>query len=147
MSQPNSQLPKTDSPLPTNRTTAGVLFGDLAVLFAFIATGQYAHQYYFWELPVHTLLVFSPFVVAWLVVAPIAGLFRPDVLASYRLTVAILVPAWIAATLLGGLIRSTAFFPGSAPIDFLAANVAFGLLFLVPWRVLVSWLYRRRLGE
>lgn len=133
-------MPAVQARLPTSRFMAAVLVGDLVVLFAFVATGQYAHEYYFWEFPMHTVMVLLPFLIAWLVVAPLAGLFSRNRIHRYELTVVLVVIAWVAASLLGGLIRSTAYFPGGMPPSFLAATIAFGILFLVPWRLFVSWL-------
>lgn len=139
MSQKTYALPTVRERLPTSPFMIAVLGGDLLVLFAFIATGQYAHDYYFWQLPAHTIMVMLPFVIAWFVVAPVAGLFSVDYMQSYTLTVALVVLAWIAASLLGGLIRATEYFPGGIQADFVLANVVFGILFFVPWRLFVSW--------
>lgn len=116
-----------------------VLAGDLLVLFAFIATGQYTHHYYFWQLPEHTLMVLTPFVIAWLLVASLVGLFSPEKMQRYGKTAGLVVVAWVGASLLGGFIRATAYFPGGMPADFLLANLVFGLLFVLPWRLFVSW--------
>jgi hypothetical protein len=88
------------------------------------------------------VLITIPFIIAWLLLAPLAGLFDLDTLQSYRLTIPIVTSTWIGASLLGGFIRSTALFPGGAPVLFLLANIGFGILFFVPWRVLVTWRLR-----
>ena len=121
---------------------AAVLAGDLVVLFAFVATGQYAHSYYFWQDLAHTVLITIPFVLAWLSLASLARLFDPDTLGTYRLTIPLVAGTWIGASLLGGFIRSTALFPGDAPPMFLLANIGFGMLFFVPWRAFVTWRLR-----
>lgn len=125
--------------LPASRAMLAVFAGDIAVLFAFIATGQYAHEYYFWELPVHTLLITIPFVIAWVLVAPLAGLYSKQKMQQFYLVVPLVVGSWVVISSLGGLIRSTEFFPGGAPPVFLAANLIFGTLYLLPWRLFVSW--------
>lgn len=135
-------LPTPTPGLPSTRGTIALLVGDLLVLFAFVAAGQYAHHYYFWQLPVHTVMVLLPFLVAWLVIAPLAGLYRRETVGNYTATLLGVVPAWIAVSLLGGAIRSTALFPGNAPIDFLAANVGVGLLFVLPWRLVACLVFR-----
>jgi hypothetical protein len=124
--------------LPNTATALAVLLGDLAVVFAFVAVGQYKHGYFFWEFPRRTVVVLSPFVVAWLVVALPAGLFSDRTLTSYRDTALLLVPAWVCASLLSGAIRRTALIPGNAPVSFLLVNLVFGLLFLGTWRVLAT---------
>lgn len=132
-------VPSVLTRLPASRAMLGVFAGDMLVLFAFIATGQYAHEYYFWELPVHTLLVTLPFIIAWILVAPLAGLYSKQKIKQFHLVVPLVVGSWVVISLLGGFIRSTGFFPGGAPPAFLAVNVVFGTLFLLPWRLVVSW--------
>lgn len=136
-------LPHVRRRLPTTGSTLAILAGDLVVLFAFIATGQYAHNFYFWEVPIHTIEVLLPFVIAWGLVSFAVGLFDRELLLSYTRTVEFVIPAWIGASLVGGAIRATAVFPGGAPLDFLLANIVFGLLFFVPWRLAATFLYRR----
>lgn len=143
MSQSTRSLAFVRTRIPTTRFLGTVLLGDLLVLFAFVATGQYAHQYYFWEQPVHTVLITVPFVIAWLLVAPLAGLYSLDRIRSVRVVVPVVIIAWIAVSLLGGAVRATPVFPGGAPVMFLLANIGFGILFLLPWRLLVTWYLKR----
>jgi hypothetical protein len=122
---------------------AAVLAGDLLVLLAFVAIGQYTHGYLFWEVPIYATKVAVPFVVAWLAVFPAIGLYAEKRLGSYRRTALLVVGAWLGVAFLGGAIRATALFPGGSPPSFLAANIVFGLLFFMPWRLFVS----RQLGR
>ena len=138
MSQRTQTLPTVRARLPTSRAMAAVLAGDLLVLFAFVATGQYTHGYYFWEVPVYAAQVMVPFVIAWLAVFPAIGLYASDRLRSYKRTAVLLIVAWLGVSLLGGAIRATPLFPGGSPPSFLVANVVFGLLFFLPWRLFVS---------
>lgn len=133
--------PSVRNRLPRTRPALAVLAGDLIALFAFVAVGQYKHGYFFWEFPVRTVVVMSPFVVAWLCVALPAGLFRSQTLTSYRYTVLSFVPAWVCASILSVGIRRTALIPGNAPVSFLLVNIVFGTLFLGTWRLLATtWL-------
>ena len=54
---------------------AVVLLGDLLALFGFLAVGQYRHGYLFWEHPSRTLLLLSPILCLWIVLAVPTGLF------------------------------------------------------------------------
>lgn len=139
MSQQTQSIPSVRARLPTTRFMTAVLGGDLLVLFAFVATGQYTHGYFFWEFPVRTLMVLLPFAIGWLLVAPLAGLFSPERIRSFRLTVPLVAGAWIVAASVGAFLRSTPYFPGGASIEFLLVNIGFGILYFVPWRLLVSW--------
>lgn len=171
MSYGQQMRPLLSARLPTSPSMVAVLAGDLLVLFAFVATGQVSHGYLFWEAPVRTVLVAVPAIVGWLVLAVPAGLFvpenlrlntpsliplpavlmglvpsrlsLPETLRNLPRLVLTVTVVWIGAALIGGFLRSTSLFPGSAPVSFLLANIVFGTLFLVPWRVLASW----RLGQ
>ncbi|MFT4946793.1 MAG: hypothetical protein ACI8TL_001030 [Natronomonas sp.] len=167
MSYGQQVRPLLGARLPTTPSMAAVLAGDLLVLLAFVATGQVSHGYVFWEAPARTVLITVPVAVGWLALAIPAGLFVPErlrldtpsstlipaPLARFvpsklalpkqlrnvsRLVLTIVV-VWVGAALIGGAIRSTNLIPGSAPVSFLLANVVFGALFLVPWRVAVGW--------
>lgn len=123
-----------------------LLVGDVLVLLAFISVGLLSHSIEPWRLPDHTLRTLTPFLLAWLVVAPLVGLYGRRTLTSYRTTASRVTAGWLLASLLGGAIRSTAHFPGGAPLDFLLVNIAFGLLFFLPWRLLVAGVTRRSVG-
>lgn len=143
MSYGQQVRPLLGARLPTTPSMAAVLAGDLLVLLAFIATGQISHGYLPWEAPARTVLITVPVVVGWLVLAIPAGLFVPGKLVDLKRAVPTVIVVWVGAALIGGFIRSTSLVPGSAPVSFLLANVVFGIVFLVPWRVLVGW----RLGR
>ena len=143
MSYGQQVRPLLGARLPTTPSMGAVLAGDLLVLLAFVATGQISHGYVFWEAPARTVLITVPVVIGWLLLAIPAGLFVPGKLVELKRAVPTVIVVWIGAALIGGAIRSTSLVPGSAPLPFLLANVVFGTLFLVPWRVLVGW----RLGR
>lgn len=138
MTQQHGSGPVLTDRLPTTHTALAVLAGDLVALFAFVAVGQYSHGYLFWEFPARTVVVTAPIVGSWLLVAPVAGLYRDRTVTSYRHTALALVPAWVCASLLGGAVRRTALVPGNAPVSFLLVNVVFGLLFLGLWRAVAT---------
>lgn len=143
MSYGQQVRPLLGARLPTTPSMAAVLAGDLLVLLAFVATGQISHGYVFWEAPARTVLITIPVVAGWLLLAVPAGLYVPGRLTSLKRLVPTVIAVWIGATLIGGLLRSTSLIPGSAPVSFLLANIVFGTLFVLPWRVLVGW----RLGR
>ena len=129
--------------LPTTQSAVAVLGGDLLVLFALIAVGQYTHGYLFWEAPARTVLITTPFVIGWLLVSPLAGLYSTETLERYRRTLLFVVPAWVGTSLIGSALRGSELFPGGAPVVFVLVNIGTGLLFLIPWRLFVTWLYNR----
>ena len=122
---------------------ATILLGDVLVLLAFVGTGLLSHSIEPWRFPSHTLTVVTPFLLAWLVVAPLLGLYRHETRFEYQRAALLTINCWIVASLLGGAIRATSYFPGGAPIDFLLVNVVFGLAFFLPWRLAVVAVSRR----
>lgn len=122
---------------------AAVLAGDVLVLLAFIGFGLLSHGVEPWLRPTHALRTLTPFLVGWLVVAPIAGGYRRATLTGYFRTIGFVTLAWIGASLLGAAIRSTSYFPGGAPMNFVLVTVAIGFAFLLPWRLCSAAILRR----
>lgn len=142
MSNTTRQSPRLrnrlDDRLPTTPTALVLLTGDLLALFGFLAVGQYKHGYLFWEYPSRTLLLLSPLVVLWSVLAVPAGLATESSLTNYRETATKLLSVWLGVAILNGLLRRTAYIPGYAPPSFFAVSFAFGLLFVGGWRLLAT---------
>ena len=129
--------------LPLSGPAAATMVGDVLAVVVFTVAGLYSHSTLAWEVPVYTLETLAPFLIAWSVVAPLVGVYHRRTLASYRLTVPLVVLAWTVAALLGSQIRATAFFPGGAPLAFVLVSVGVGILCLLPVRLLATWQCRR----
>ena len=146
MSKTTTQSPRVWSgiagQLPTTRTAIALLIGDLVALFGFLAVGQYKHGYLFWENPSRTLLLLSPILSLWLVLALPTGLFTESSLHSYRKTAPKIVSVWVVVAVLNGLLRGTDYIAGTAPESFFIVSIVFGALFLFGWRLLVMTLAR-----
>lgn len=123
--------------VPRSPAAGLVLVGDLLGLLAFVVWGLYSHGLPAWEMPGHTLTTLAPFLIAWLALAPVFGLYRRDTLRSYRRTLGLLVGGWVIIAFVGGLIRATRFFDGGTGLTFFLVNIVFGLLILLPWRLAV----------
>lgn len=126
-----------------HRSIAAIAAGDFAILAAFVAYGLLSHAINPLEFPLHAIETAVPFVLAWILVAPIGGLYRRRTIESIRATLFRTTLVWTVASLLGGAIRATSLFHGQAPPIFLLANLVFGLAFLLPWRLAVSLWWRR----
>lgn len=133
--------------LPVYPAGAVVLLGDILGVLLFIVWGLYSHQTLAWEVPGYTLTRFAPFLIAWVVLAPLVGLYHRRTLQSYRLTLALLVAGWTLVAPLGSLIRASSLFSGGASVVFVLVNLVFGLVVLVPWRLGVVAAVRRRAGR
>lgn len=128
---------------PRSLPTVAVLAGDVLVVAAFIGYGLVSHGIVPWEYPVHTVDVLTPFLVSWLLVAGVAGLYHRRTFESLRRTALLTAGGWVVASLLGSALRATAFFPGDAPLAFVLVNLGFGMAFMLPWRLVVAWLFER----
>lgn len=118
-------------------------FGDLVALLAFTVVGLLSHGVEPWLAPWHTVMVAFPFVIAWLLLAPLGTLYNVETVLSPRKTLLRTMIVWAGATVVGGGIRATPIFPGEAPIPFLLVTLGFGLLIMGSWRVGVAALLTR----
>lgn len=129
--------------LPDSPAAAGVFAGDLLAVAGLLVAGLVHHGVPPHQHPLHALETIAPFALAWGLLAPAIGLYLRETLVSYRRTLVALLVGWPAITLLGGLVRSTPYLQGDAPVTFLLVNVALGFLVLLPWRVLATASLRR----
>lgn len=105
--------------------------GDLLAILAFVLVGELQHGGLGAQRYAGALL---PFLIGWLVVAPLFGAYSSDTLESTRSALLLAVTTWLGADLLGQLLRGTATFPGNANPQFFVVALAFGGLFLVAAR-------------
>ena len=115
-----------------------VAIGDALAIVAFLALGLTRHGIDPLLFPRHTVLTALPFVSAWFLLAPIAGLYRLRTLRSGPSTLVRTTAAWTGVSLLGSAVRSTPFLPGGAPPEFLLVVIVFGAGVLLPWRLAVT---------
>lgn len=128
-----SRLPALD------RTNAGLFIGDLLVIFAVFSYGLRAHGVSVLDRPRYLFVTAGPYVLAWLFAGPASGLYARRVRDQWRSVVVSSVIAWTAVCVFGSVLRSTAVFPGSAPLVFVLVLIVVGLAVLLPWRVAVSF--------
>lgn len=124
--------------LETRPFTVLVAAGDVAVIVLLLAAGLFAHGTDPLAAPGYTLRTASPFVLGWVIAAPLFGAYGRHLRSRPTVVAGAVVGAWIGAVLLGAAIRSTGLVPGTAPPVFVAVTVAVGLPVLLPWRVAVS---------
>lgn len=129
-----------------------VVSGDVVVLLAFVAFGLVTHDVDPIANPGHWLATATPFVVGWLVAS--AALDAQGVRArrSYRYAALSSTAAWVAGALLGAVLRygprylSGGGVDSSIALQFTFVMVAFGLSFILPWRLCVVYLNREALS-
>lgn len=123
--------------------TLGLVVGDLLVILSVMAIGLLSHDVSPLADPSHTIQTALPFLLGWILTAPVCGLYAERIWESIPFTVGITILAWSGASLLGGAIRSTTYFHGGAPAVFIVVTVGTGLLVLLPWRVFISYALSR----
>lgn len=112
-----------------------LVLGDVFIITMVIGIGIWFHGLNPLENAARSVLTIGPFVVGWLLVAPIAGVYRSVVRSSLSKTIIVVTIAWFVAAIVGSGLRSMPFLPGQAPLEFVAVTIGTGLLGLLPWRV------------
>lgn len=118
--------------------TGLLLIVDLAIIAAQLSYGLVIHGVDPLSVPMHTAETLAPFLLAWLLVAPMLGVYTARVRRSITETVLSVTTAWIVAALLGVGLRATPWLTGGAPLAFVLVTIGMGLLTLLPWRLLAS---------
>ncbi|ELY63973.1 DUF3054 domain-containing protein [Natrinema versiforme] len=119
---------------PTGRERVGTAAVDTLLVAGFVLFGRIEHGGNPLAEPLASLETIAPFVIGWLAVALLAGIYtrdRPVGRDGLRLTAV----AWIAAANVGLMLRASPLFEGSATWPFPLVITGFGLLVLLGWRL------------
>ncbi|MGQ3413082.1 DUF3054 domain-containing protein [Natrinema sp. LN54] len=115
------------------RQRVGIAVVDTVLIAGFVLLGRIEHGGNPLAEPLASLETIAPFVIGWLAVALLAGIYtrdRPVGRDGLRLTAV----AWIAAANVGLMLR-VSLFEGSATWPFPLVITGFGLLVLLGWRL------------
>lgn len=119
------------------RPLAGALVaGDSLALAAFVVAGTIQHGEQPLSNPGVVASALAPFLLAWVAVAVLGGLYTADAVVSVRRALSWTVPAWIVAVLLGHGLRATPLFRGGTTVAFVLVTALVGGFLLVGWRLL-----------
>lgn len=122
--------------LRTDRRLASVVAIDLLVVVGLVLTGMVQHGTI--DQPARVVGTVSPFLIGWLVAAPLAGTYAvsdgdgggfASVLKYRRAAV-----TWLAAANVGLVLRSAPAFPGGTAWAFPLVITGLGLVALLGWR-------------
>jgi hypothetical protein len=119
-------------------TTLVVAAGDLLCIGLFVVLGELSHGIDPLRQPLVVVDTYVPFLVGWLVVSLLGGLYTRDAWLFPKRAVAWTLPAWFLADLIAQLLRATAFFHGDAALTFYLVAAAVGGLLLASWRAAVA---------
>lgn len=131
-----------DDRIELSATSAALFVGDLAAIAAFVVAGEFRHfaaDQALARAP-ETLL---PFLVGWLLVAPVAGAYARGVGARLRPSVLTVAAAWVGAALIGQALRATRYVSGGFDPVFVAVSLLVGAALLVAWRIAAAYALAR----
>ncbi|MFC6835978.1 DUF3054 domain-containing protein [Halomarina ordinaria] len=123
-----------------SRTTLALAAGDLLLIAAFVVLGEFSHigvERTFAN-PGYVFEAFLPFLLGWLVVAPLVGAYGREARETVRSAVGYALFAWGGAVVVGQALRATPLFRGDFAVTFFLVSLGVGAVLLVPWRVVVS---------
>lgn len=118
--------------------TALLFVVDLAIIALQLSYGLIVHGTDPLAVPFYTAETVVPFLLGWLLVAPMMGVYTARIRGSLTETALAVGIAWIVAALIGVGLRATPWFVGGAPPTFVLVTVGTGLATLLPWRLLVT---------
>ncbi|PSP89595.1 DUF3054 domain-containing protein [Halobacteriales archaeon QS_4_69_34] len=135
----NSTVASLRARVEPSPTSAGLAFGDGALIAAFVLLGELRHGYGLLADPLRVLDTALPFFLGWALAAVLAGVYAPRARRSTRVAARATTFAWIGAALLGQALRASPLFHGGFALPFVLVSFGVGLLLLVPWRVAVAY--------
>lgn len=131
----------TDSFLANRVDTAALplAVGDVLVIIAFIYVGTLQHGTVGFPPAgvggVVTLLgVAAPFLLGWVVVAPLVGAYSAGAAESAKASVPLAIRSWIPAAVIGLVLRATPVFDGGVAVAFAVVILVVGSVSLGSWR-------------
>jgi flagellin-like protein len=116
-----------------------IAVGDLVVLVLFLLAGTLHHGHTLADLradPLLYVLAAGPFLVGWLVCAPLVGAYSPGGGSAPNSSIPLAIRSWVPAALVGLLIRYLALPDRGVTPVFAAVIVVGGTVVLAVWRYL-----------
>lgn len=118
--------------------TAALAGVDVLLVLAFVVLGEFSHYGVTPTAFVRAPGTAAPFLLGWVVLAPLAGLYAPAARHSVRAAAVRTAAAWVGTVAVGQALRATAAFPGEFAVAFAVVSLLVGLALLLPWRVFVA---------
>lgn len=116
--------------------------GDALAIAVFVIAGTVQHGGQPLSNPGAVAGTLAPFLLAWVAVALVGGLYTADAARSPRRALGWTVPAWVVAVLLGHALRATPLFSGSTTVAFVLVTLVVGGVLVVGWRVLFATIFK-----
>jgi hypothetical protein len=113
--------------------------GDLLVIAALFGAGTVHHNGvpFVVSNPGYLAGAIGPFVVGWVVAAPLLGAYAPGAAESSKAAVPLAIRSWLLADALALGIRATPFVRGGVQLSFVLVSLGVGIAGLALWRTLL----------
>ncbi|QFU83688.1 DUF3054 domain-containing protein [Natronorubrum aibiense] len=138
----DSAVQTTDRSRGIDRETLLLGVCDVGLLAGLVIVGQLSHDVNPITQPVASLEAIAPFIIGWLVVAAVIGLYTQSAASSVAQAARLTTATWLGAANIGLLLRQGVF-GDTAAWPFPLVITGFGLLLLVGWRVGYTAVLRR----
>ncbi|MFB6157095.1 MAG: DUF3054 domain-containing protein [Haloferacaceae archaeon] len=112
--------------------------GDVLALALVFSAGAARHNgtAYLLNNPGYWAATLLPFLLGWVVAAPLLGAYSPGAAESAKAAIPLAVRAWVVADVVALALRASPLFHGGVQPVFAAITLASGVVGLVAWRVL-----------
>ncbi|WP_330632262.1 DUF3054 domain-containing protein [Halocatena halophila] len=119
-----------------------VALGDLLLIGLFVLVGELRHWglEYLLANPMRLVGTATPFLLGWIAGSLILGTYSRTARRTPKTATLYAAGTWLIAVVIGQTLRATSVFHGDFAISFALVSLAVGLVLLVPWRVLTTWL-------
>lgn len=120
-----------------DRAAAPLAVGDLLVLMGFLTVGTLSHTTteFLANEPTYLLGVWAPFLIGWVLVAPLVGAYSAGAVETAKSSVPLVVRSWVPAAAVGFVLRAFVF-RGGAALAFVGVILVTGAVALGGWRAL-----------
>jgi hypothetical protein len=121
-----------------DRAAIPLAVGDVVAILVVLTIGANQHNPtdFLIENPLYLLGIYAPFLIGWVLVAPLVGAYSPGAVESAKASLPLVIRSWVPAALIGLGLRATPIFHGGVQLIFVAVMVVTGAVALAVWRVL-----------
>jgi FtsH-binding integral membrane protein len=124
-------------------TTALLAVGDVLAIALFVTAGEFTHGINPFLNPGRAAGTLAPFLVGWVLVAGLGGLYARDSISSITGALGRTFLAWTLAVGVAQALRATAVFHGNAALTFALVSIGVGGVLLCGWRGMAALLLGR----
>jgi hypothetical protein len=112
--------------------------GDVVVIALLFGAGTVHHNTFAFVAanPGYLAATIAPFLVGWVVAAPLLGAYAPGAAESAKAAVPLGLRSWVLADLVALGLRATPYVSGGVQLSFVAVSLGVGLVGLAIWRTL-----------